>query len=984
MTTTGASRAILKDIDTFVGSSGDEDDKIDALNQILLAVHGKKESFTQLIADLGDYLTNTDDLLRARGTLLLSEVLSRLPELQLNGDSIMYLCKFFTARLSDYPSVPEVLKGVIALMKYHNLSDTVVQELLRNLFNEVNVQSLSQTNRKVAFELLTLSLNRYQTATQELKSDFVFGFIQAMDGEKDPRNLLIVFRLVPIIINLFPDYTRFSEELFEVVSCYFPITFKPKSNDPAAISREDLITSLRNAMTSSPAFASFCLPFLLDKLSSDLKETKLDSLVTLSVAAGAFGNASEPFLEQVWSGLRLEYTGKGVVDGVKNAVDRVVVEFSQNLDGQPLAKWVNLIAGETMQLVKDGADPELDSEFVRILTENVASASKKSCCLVVDVVLPPLVDSNSSEISSGLLVKLLAVCAEQFTGSDENPMKQYTEKVTSLLMDRLSSNDTSAVDGLCSILESSLVSVEEEEKAVRTLSNLLLSSHRGNRDYFLTSLGRLSKRKPKLFNDIVLPSLFDSIQKDETKRGEVYQMLPSLCLHDDVIIRVVPRLMESLRQQFGRSEEDPTLGRTLYSIALTNAKSPTVCNLFVDTVVVDILDLLVERSLKQSDAVKSSFLQPFLSLLKVLLHNVGDEEKAKLVDVLIGKITDESRNFKAFSSSATASQVQLTLFSSLAVIYSSQSSGKMEEQHFLEKLREISVKNNDNIDERVVDVPEDDIRSRANQSIATIINRAEPSVTRNFVEMSVSECWAGGVLQERKRAVRCLGWIVKALLMRGEAQGDEIVDSIIQHLDDDEIQEELITCFQIMMREDEDILSKARGTRTRVLYRQKFFFRVLPLLLSNYNALPDQTKSTRISAIYNVTQELPQSVVASQVKTLIPVMTSSLDGGVPSIMQCTMGMFIEFFRSENTRSHLKENSAELIEKFLRVATADSRMLNRVTALRCLASVADHGDKEEVLKKKQRVVQGLVKLLDDHKRLVRKEAVKTRGVWINVN
>jgi DNA repair/transcription protein MET18/MMS19 len=33
--------------------------------------------------------------------------------------------------------------------------------------------------------------------------DFVIGFIQAMDGEKDPRNLLLAFSLVKLIIHEF-------------------------------------------------------------------------------------------------------------------------------------------------------------------------------------------------------------------------------------------------------------------------------------------------------------------------------------------------------------------------------------------------------------------------------------------------------------------------------------------------------------------------------------------------------------------------------------------------------------------------------------------------------------------------------------------------------------------------------------------------------------------------------------------------------------
>ena len=59
---------------------------------------------------------------------------------------------------------------------------------------------------------------------QSLGRDFVFGFIQAVDQERDPRNLLIIFSCIPVIAKFF-ELQPFVEEFFEVFSCYFPIDF---------------------------------------------------------------------------------------------------------------------------------------------------------------------------------------------------------------------------------------------------------------------------------------------------------------------------------------------------------------------------------------------------------------------------------------------------------------------------------------------------------------------------------------------------------------------------------------------------------------------------------------------------------------------------------------------------------------------------------------------------------------------------------------
>ncbi len=41
-------------------------------------------------------------------------------------------------------------------------------------------------------------------AVQAIGSEFVLGYIQAIDGERDPRNLLTVFTSVPVIVQKLP------------------------------------------------------------------------------------------------------------------------------------------------------------------------------------------------------------------------------------------------------------------------------------------------------------------------------------------------------------------------------------------------------------------------------------------------------------------------------------------------------------------------------------------------------------------------------------------------------------------------------------------------------------------------------------------------------------------------------------------------------------------------------------------------------------
>ena len=79
-------------------------------------------------------------------------------------------------------------------------------------------------------------------ASEPYALDFAAGLVRAMDGEKDPRCLLVCLRCVAALLSApFAALTApLSNELFDVTACYFPITFTPPANDPHGITREQL------------------------------------------------------------------------------------------------------------------------------------------------------------------------------------------------------------------------------------------------------------------------------------------------------------------------------------------------------------------------------------------------------------------------------------------------------------------------------------------------------------------------------------------------------------------------------------------------------------------------------------------------------------------------------------------------------------------------------------------------------------------------
>lgn len=140
------------------------------------------------------------------------------------------------------------------------------------------MQQFPQGTRHLAFKVFENLINRHANALKSINNEFVYGFTQELDGEKDPRNLMSAFQIMTSIVRNF-DISAHVEDIFEVAFCYFPITFKPPPDDPYGITAEDLKISLRECISSTPLFAKFTLPLILEKLSSTSGSAKVKWII---------------------------------------------------------------------------------------------------------------------------------------------------------------------------------------------------------------------------------------------------------------------------------------------------------------------------------------------------------------------------------------------------------------------------------------------------------------------------------------------------------------------------------------------------------------------------------------------------------------------------------------------------------------------------------------------------------------------------------
>lgn len=149
-----------------------------------------------------------------------------------------------------------------------------VTDVYFRIFENVQVQQFPQGARNSAFKVFANLINRRAKSLRSINNEFVYGFTQVLDGEKDPRNLMSAFQIMKSIVENF-DISAHVEDIFEVTFCYFPVTFKPPPDDPYGITAEDLKISLRDCLASTPLFAKFALPLILEKLSSTSGSAKV-------------------------------------------------------------------------------------------------------------------------------------------------------------------------------------------------------------------------------------------------------------------------------------------------------------------------------------------------------------------------------------------------------------------------------------------------------------------------------------------------------------------------------------------------------------------------------------------------------------------------------------------------------------------------------------------------------------------------------------
>ncbi|KAK9509368.1 hypothetical protein O3M35_006701 [Rhynocoris fuscipes] len=925
-------------------------------SKALQEINEGKLTILDLVEGLSSYLTSTDEEKRRQGVLLLANILKQLSPNFLNEKEVNVLLQFFCDRLKDRLTViPAALKGLESIALMENISDNAPFDIIMALSTNLTASTLMQSSRLSYYAILKNLMYNKTKVLLNNSNDFVYAVISAMDSESDPRCLVYLFQFLPYLLSQFP-LNNLCEEAFSVLECYFPVDFNPR--DKVGITREDLAQGLKNCLLATPTFAQYIIPTALDKLDSQVKVAHMDSLNLLIEGMEIWSvNDLKAHTPDIWkslSKLLLPPPDNDVGDlALKTVVSIITTLDKSNSAYQELDQLLEDISASTHGFLSD-PNLSLFNPTTKLLA-NVSQASERSCGFIIRTILGQLLALLDQP--SGRDITLTALCPILSASVKFNCWNNASNKIGELLEAlpvKLISciSDPKAWNNCfsCLIEIGPHISSEQREKIINLIHGSLTHELSPIDSEMCANYVKLvgSKYPEEIKNNLLLKlNITDNCLA-------VKRTLDIFCWCCNVI-QLTSFSIDKILLHITTGSSN--IGINCLKELCENTEEKVLILLGTECKVPERLIQWTIKGIDNKEKITEETILNISKIIQAIVRSLNSSQQKTLLGNCIEEfMPSPSKNFSNLDDN------QLFLLEGL----------------ICPLRQEVSIAMYDNLVTTLIDssINKDSYRAReaACLILASIINKCQDNGDETLLDAILKPIENG----KQKEMILLLSFSTKSLLMRGHNKANFFLDKLIASLSVKGIQMEAADGFKLLLL-DHESLSANNYCTVKLLYKQRIFMKLNNVINLLENA-DDEDQIAILLAFTYIMQYVPDSLVISRLRELIPVMVRCIDCNsstvVTTILEVIAGLL------ESAEPIFEEYIDTFLPRCLRCAETSNSMVVRMLALNCIYYYGLYKELT-ILPHKEKVLHGLISSLDDKKRLVRQKAVRARNRWFLV-
>ncbi|EPX73887.1 TFIIH regulator [Schizosaccharomyces octosporus yFS286] len=1003
-----------------------EDEAKDIINHIIKDLVDDKIGIVDVVTSIGDYLTNTNVSMRAKALLLLSQVLEGLPKDRLPVKHVSVLIQFYLNRLDDEVTLTENSLGIAALLHMDNFPAPKVVEVCYCYFDATDMPKYSQKTRYSILKIFDIIIDEYLfDISPQTKDAFFAGICTTFAGEKDPRNLFLVFSMLQKILKRFP-IGGFEKQFFDIAYCYFPITFRaPPDAQALTITTDDLKEQLQNTLIATDAFSHLLLPELFKKLKASAVRVKVDALKIFTQACQHWHPNSYLWsCADYWESIKqeiLESTDTTLQNTALNALNILAKNlYKENGLSSNFTDFLDIVITQSFENFSKDFTVKIASAMGAVFAA-VASVSVESFNYCSDKHLRQIIhlpmESETLEKRHGMLIFLnyMFKCNALLYGKWKsqnavdapNPLLPYKNQFLSFMsaslmgvaQDELDLR-VSAVDVLYTLSTvKGYLDVNELTMIVQFLVEISFELNDPLRKNATDKLKDIGLFKPDIILMVAFPHAFSLFPEISSKFGSAedtafrhsLHILMTVSEEKSLFKALVIRLIEVLKDHFNAAKNESyftsiVLQNLCLAFRNRNIQNRDDVPFYLESLVpwlytisfkyapMFVLSIKDLTSISQiiNEIIRVCPLQNQISFSDDLrkLYFTNDQSNLIQDDMSVKEIASQFSFEKAIIDQKYAGLVLLL------------QGGMNGLQRLVPIVRDLHVTLLNSCVDTVEKATIPAVILSALRLLSSLLNKCSKDEDINSFLQSATvkssyEKAKSGDRGQSKVGVQILSWIAKALVSRKHQSADNVVNYLLDclHLED---ATPVVTGFAVIIRDD-PALNKTNHNIERILYKQKFYVEVMPKLLEAIREVTSKEKPFYLMVLSIVIGNVPEDVVIPDMPTVLPLLLQCLvleDIGVKySALNVIMTAIKEM------PSLISDYMNSLIPSLLTIPKdTNNPAAIRLLALKCLGLLPELISPIHIQPFRAKVIREMIPCLDDIKRVVRTEASRTRHKW----